>query len=671
MSTTEPTAKFRPRRDRVLRVDLNRWVDDARMRAEEMLLGIRADDPGYDDLPADLSTHADWPKWGASVVDEATAFAKLGNMMGWSNGKIESAILYSIDKHLRLPKYGLDGFAQHCMIARARRSIEDSDFIGPPPPIAAPLLREFFIEPKTAAETLRDDHRFAFEALGSVNIDDQIKHGEMAFNHALGKIWAARVVDPLISDVKLEGVADRAVWDVFDRLEPAERATAPSGPAGANPLDGVTLGQDVDWTHAGGLLGMMTDWILSVSFKPNRPLAAAGALAALSAICGRRLYSPTSSALNLILPLLGDSTVGKDDPLKSAQRLLREAGLGDLVRTAKTFTVSGYETILRKTAVAMTVIDEMGDNLLVAVTHDQASAIVKQIFGFLREITSIRFNSPPFAFTQRADVDLKKSERAGILTEVEHPSFTMIGASTVAQFYGALTLANINNGFANRLTPIMAAPGTDEHNYDTAGIPVPDDIIDAIRAIAVTGVGDLAISSVPLTYTGPTVFGVERQCVEWESPDVRQRYNDFDREMISLARLKPRFGPLISRIPETSLRVATLAAVSRCCPNVPTVGLADLEIGAAMVVSGMRDMLTEEPKHMAETPFEKLQNRIMAEIWASSKPMSRTGLSARIRGVKSKDMEDAIKFLVEIGLLDETKKDTTGRSATLYYAKGK
>jgi hypothetical protein len=55
-------------------------------------------------------------------------------------------------------------------------------------------------------------------------------------------------------------------------------------------LEQIALGRNVDWTHPNGLLSDMAEWILRSSRRPNRPLAVAAAVSALSAVCGRHLY---------------------------------------------------------------------------------------------------------------------------------------------------------------------------------------------------------------------------------------------------------------------------------------------------------------------------------------------------------------------------------------------
>jgi hypothetical protein len=117
------------RRVRILREELDNWVDNGRRIAEEILLGINPEDPGYDDLPATLSELPSWPAWGNDVVDEATAFTKLGDMSGWSVGAIEDAILYALQENIHRKvsrddpsnRWGLDEAAIAEVMAKAWR----------------------------------------------------------------------------------------------------------------------------------------------------------------------------------------------------------------------------------------------------------------------------------------------------------------------------------------------------------------------------------------------------------------------------------------------------------------------------------------------------------------------------------------------------------------------
>ena len=87
------------------------------------------------------------------------------------------------------------------------------------------------------------------------------------------------------------------------------------------------IDEAVDWTQPDGLLGEMADWILLTSRRPNRPMAVAAALAVLSAVCGRHLYGPTGTSLNLYLACLAGTAMGKDRPLSAVAEILAAAKL--------------------------------------------------------------------------------------------------------------------------------------------------------------------------------------------------------------------------------------------------------------------------------------------------------------------------------------------------------
>ena len=131
------------------------------------------------------------------------------------------------------------------------------------------------------------------------------------------------------------------------------RANASRKAASSHPLDGITLGSGVDWTRPGGALGLMSDWIMATARRPNRPLAVAASVAVLSTLCGRHLYGPTGTALNVYLACLAESTVGKDRPFKAVAEILDACGYGNLHQTAKVFSVSGFEQLIAETSLLL------------------------------------------------------------------------------------------------------------------------------------------------------------------------------------------------------------------------------------------------------------------------------------------------------------------------------
>ena len=205
-----------------------------------------------------------------------------------------------------------------------------------------------WFEPKTDDERKRDDWRFAIDAFNlAVLYDLERKFEEAAVHLAIAKIDQARRVDPYLTDAQLEHVAQRAVVEFLARVAPLSlpavapapvpiiASDAPAPAPKAHVLDGVTLGRGVDWREPGGLLGHMADWIMETSRRPNRSLAVASSVAVLSTLCGRHLYGPTGTALNLYIAAIAETSVGKDRPFKATYELLKSAGFEYLHQTMR------------------------------------------------------------------------------------------------------------------------------------------------------------------------------------------------------------------------------------------------------------------------------------------------------------------------------------------------
>ena len=205
-------------------------------------------------------------------------------------------------------------------------------------------------------------------------------------------------------------------------VEAAEgMASKASSPKPADPFAAIELGRAVDWTHPGGILEEIVQWIMTTARRPNRPLAVAAAAAVVSTVCGRHLYSATGTAMNLYIACLAETAVGKDRPFSAVSEILHACGLSGLHTTAKTFSVSGFEQLIVDTPCCVAAVDEMGTNLLARISHRKASSQEEAIKGALQELWSRVRGKPAFLTTRR--VTAKP-------VEVHSPSLTIFGAST-------------------------------------------------------------------------------------------------------------------------------------------------------------------------------------------------------------------------------------------------
>ena len=91
---------------------------------------------------------------------------------------------------------------------------------------------------------------------------------------------------------------------------------------------------------------------MATARRPNRPLAVAASVAVLSTLCGRHLYGPTGTALNLYIVCLAETSVGKDRPFKAVYELLEACGYGRLHKPPKYSRSRASSSLLRRRPLA-------------------------------------------------------------------------------------------------------------------------------------------------------------------------------------------------------------------------------------------------------------------------------------------------------------------------------
>jgi hypothetical protein len=385
-----------------------------------------------------------------------------------------------------------------------------------------------------------NDHRTIDRALDSLSQQNRIAYDDCATRDAAFEIMQkARAGGEITNDEERQRIANKAVEQVItDRKTAcARRLAAEVGltlatvngeeapesrerqkrvSAAARLLDGVTIGRGVNWTRPDGLLGQMADWILATSPYPNRPLAVAASVAVLSAVCGRRFYSPTKSALNVYIACLAGTAVGKDRPLKSIPAILHSAQLAHLSRSAKAFSVSGLEQLVAEAPACVATIDEFATNLLGRISRRGASSHETTMKSLLQELWSRAQEDAPFQTTRYAVPKMKdpRFDLAEPTTQIQSPSFTLFGVSTPQAFYEALTAGNIEDGFMNRFLIAAAEPRKINDSFEGADSKVPSIISERLQAITAPRAAEGNIAA---------IIGTGGHRLEWASPAAKAK----------------------------------------------------------------------------------------------------------------------------------------------------
>lgn len=424
----------------------------------------------------------------------------------------------------------------------------------------------------------------------------------------------------------------------------------PAAAPGAKSLNDLPWANPNRWLEPKGLIAAMAEWIIASSRRPNRPLAIASAIAVMSGICGRHLFSPTHSAMNLYIICLAPTAVGKGRPLSAIGEILRAAGLARLHTTAKAFSVSAIEAMVVEHPCCVATADEIGANLLTRMSHKKSSTHETAMRGAFLELYSREYGQPPYATHQRA---------GSASVEVPSPSLSLYGTSTPESFYESLTSGSVKDGFLNRFLIVNAAPRAGVHDFEPEMRRVPDSIIEAIRGVIPSAAGRGNISEAIDVFS--PVAEPEAHILRWDDESTYQASREFEENVLAVGDANPDIQPFIGRVFENSVRLAGLHAVSRA-GRMATVTIHDLEWGASLAIASARHVIDGAALMMSSSDYEANLNTIRKAI-ADAGTITRMDLLRRVRSVSARERDEVIKHLIEGGWIEQVCIETQGRYA--------
>lgn len=410
-----------------------------------------------------------------------------------------------------------------------------------------------------------------------------------------------------------------------------------------------------DWTQPGGLLQDIADWIESTSRRPNRPLAVAAAIGVVGTVCGRHIAGPTISGTHLYIICIGDTSVGKDRPLKAAKQILVGSGLPQLSVTGKFMSASAVENTVADHPCALAVVDEIGSALFAKMSHRRASTHESAIANALRELWSSSFDI--FQTSARAQEQGR---------EIMSPAFSIFGASTVSEFYNSLGQGVVENGLLNRFLIIRAAKRAKPVEVDPEALmSVPKNIADGLLNLLPTDGGNMETGAavfVPTSQRKPLV-------VPWVSDEVRKAFTYFDNDLLERMDADPEIAPYLGRAAEMTIRLATIYAVSRFGRHAAEITRDALEWGMALATESAQTMMDDIREQIVENDHQA-RYKLVEKIIRDAGTIRHRDIGKKINGRISRlDLTNILLSLCDAGKAVE-KPGENGKGKTYQWVKG-
>jgi hypothetical protein len=433
--------------------------------------------------------------------------------------------------------------------------------------------------------------------------------------------------------------------DLTNLIEAAEASIRPtqeteSDAKGDKPKPGL---QFLKYTQKlPGVLGEITDWIESTAVRPNRIIALGTAIPVIGTLAGRRIATPTRSALHLYMAMIAESGAGKQQPMDSARLLMKAAGAECHIKgPSRLYSLPALEELIIANPLCLFMVDEWGA-FLQSVTSAKAIANVAGISDKLRTLWNTSFGTVETGFRKGKPGEL-----------IRCPALSTIGMTTEEEFLAALQAASINNGLVNRQTVLNAnIPIAKQKGKRSDVSAVPQDLAEKLQQIyewnnSPLSIGNPAAEFVPLLLP----WGARAEAL-WDEIETRS---------IDYQNSNPDDAIYFKRAAEMGIRLASIRAIGRDLRQA-VVTVEDLEWGDDLAQTACRQMANAMQDYEPETDRKKGISRIVKWIRRKYPELGRPLTWAEIRryeggNVKSSELKDRVEHMVAVG---DIKKEGNG-----------
>jgi hypothetical protein len=265
----------------------------------------------------------------------------------------------------------------------------------------------------------------------------------------------------------------------------------------------------------------------------------------------------------------------------------------------------------------------------------------------------------PFSTTRHAVQ--KGAHKVPGSVSIPRPNLTLFGASTPEAFYASLTAGSIKDGFLNRFLICEAAPRGKAQEVSEKDGEVPEAIVTALKQLVpVLNPPGSLLARIDVYSADVDVPGFVRR-LPWAGSDVLKRAHDLEEQILVAMDGNAVQAPLLGRVFEYSVRLASLHAVSREGVNA-RVTAADLSWGTAWAVQSAQAMVESVAGLMASTEYETKFNMVRNLIKEAGQ-IGRRQLLRKVRSINARERDDIIRHLVDGGWIEEAQIKSKGRTA--------
>ena len=406
-----------------------------------------------------------------------------------------------------------------------------------------------------------------------------------------------------------------------------------------------------------GLVGNLTDYMLSTARRPQPLLSLGASLCAIGALMGRQYRTESNLRSNLYVVGIADSGSGKNHAREIINETFFEAGLAHHLGGNKIASGAGLLTALHRQPAILFQIDEFGMFLSAAADRKRSPRHITEILDNMTELYTSAGGI--FLGAEYANRDGTNERR-----DINQPCLCVYGTTTPLHFWGALQGANVVDGSLARFLILPSDEDYPDENIAVGIRQAPPALIQGLRLIAAGGgapKGNLAGKTADQnTAVNPMIVPM--------TEEARARFRQLSIELTEELRAAAgtAFTAILARIGENALKLALIVAVGRD-PARPEIEITEAEWAISFVRHYAQRTMEAVERHVADTETEAHLKRLKEIIRAAgAKGITKSEITRASQWLKSRDRDEILLTLIESGDVTTGMRGSSTKQAMVY-----
>ncbi|MBJ3778844.1 bifunctional DNA primase/polymerase [Acuticoccus mangrovi] len=427
----------------------------------------------------------------------------------------------------------------------------------------------------------------------------------------------------------------------------------------ADPRKGLAPEPPIQLTMPDGLVGELTEYMVSTARRPQPLLSLGASLCAIGALMGRRFRTESNLRSNLYVVGIADSGSGKNHSREIINELFLEAGLVEYLGGNKIASGAGLLSALYRQPALLLQLDEFGMFLSAAADRRRSPRHITEILDNMTELYTAA--GGVYFGAEYANRDGKNERR-----DINQPCLCVYGTTTPVHFWSALKEANVVDGSLARFLIMETEEDYPEEIVDRGIRSAPSGLLDQMRRVAMGGAstaGNLAGLGSGLS------TGVEPVTVPMASAAkevFRSLGADVTRQLRE-ARGTTRTA-VLARIAENAAKLALIVAVGRD-PERPRIEAGDAHWAISLTQHCSRRTMLAVDRHVADNDNERHRKRVLEIIrTAGGGGLTKSELVRKTQFLPRRDRDDVLADLAETGCIAVRMVPSATKPAAVFVA---